>query len=123
MGLVGLLWSAASPVCLTALSRSLCGSAREHSLGHFILETTSKHGHSSHSSPGSCSAHWDARKAREALILDMGQYFCVDTEESGVIPSTSEHETCFQFHVNDYKEVDKEGNELAYISIVAKTLW
>lgn len=112
MGLVGLLWSAASTASLTALSCSLCGSAREHSLGHFISETTSKHGHSSHSSPGSCSAHWDARKASEALILENGQYFCLETEESGLIPSTSEHETCFRFHVNDYKEVYKEGNEL-----------
>lgn len=84
VGLVGLLRSAASTPCLAALSYSLCGSASEcsglsaTSLGHFISETTSKHGHSSHSSPGFCSAHWATRKGSAALIQDMGQNFCLE---------------------------------------------
>ncbi len=84
VGLLGLLWSVASTACLTALSCSLCGSPAKRSglsatrLGHFISETTSKHGHSSHSSPGSCSAHWAARKGSVALLQDRHQYLCLD---------------------------------------------
>lgn len=84
VGLLGLLWSVASTACLTALSCSLCGSPAKRSglsatrLGHFISETTSKHGHSSHSSLGSCSAHWAARKSSVALLQDRHQYLCLD---------------------------------------------
>lgn len=84
VGLLGLLWSAASTACLTALSCSLCGSPAKRSglsatrSGHFISETTSKHGHSSHSSSGSCSAHWAARNGSVALLQDRDQYPCLD---------------------------------------------